>query len=89
MIDRANLGVVDQFNSWPRLSVPTPVKETFNDLVARLPQEVTVTVVDTGYHNAGWSYLEIEVKAPSFGRAVEEAERINMEVMTAFHLGAT
>lgn len=83
MIDRDNLGVVEA--DWPVISVPVPVKDHLQKLVGRLPPEVTARQVDKGYHNAGWSYLEIEIRAPSWGRAREEAERICQECMFEFH----
>lgn len=82
MIDRENLGIVGDW--WPIISIPVPVEDIYHKLVSRLAPEVQVSQVGTGYHNAGWQYIEIEVKAPSQGHAHEEAERMLCECMMEF-----
>ena len=77
-MDRLNLGVVH--NIWPRLSVPCPVKDFFWRKAKRLPPEIHVSKKGMGYHNAGWSYIEVEIQAPLYSRAVEIADDLGREV---------
>jgi hypothetical protein len=83
MINREELGVVEA--NWPVVSIPVPVEDYLRKLIGRLPPEVSARQVGKGYHVAGWAYLEIEIHAPSWGRAYEEAERICQECAFEFH----
>jgi len=85
MINREKLGVVA--SEWPTLSVPDPVQNTYERLVAHLPSDIQAHEIGRGYHNAGWGYTEIEVRAPTWSRAYDEAERIDMECSIALQLG--
>ena len=89
MVNRENLGVVGLADRWPTISIPNPVKATFQALTAHLPPEIQICELGQGYHNAGWSYTEVEVRAPTWSRASEEAERISMECSIALQLGET
>lgn len=83
MTDRTSLGVINSRN--PTFSVPCPVEDFFWKLARRLPQNVKINVIGKGYHNAGWSYLEVEVIAQSPARAWDEAERLSNELMEEYH----
>lgn len=70
---------------WPRFSVPRPVEEFYYRYIRHLPTDIEAKVVGRGYHNAGWAYLEVEVRAISFTKACEYADQIEQEVMMEFH----
>jgi hypothetical protein len=76
MANRATLMVGDY---WPIISVPNPVRETFRRHVARLPPEIQIRELGQGYHNAGWSYTEVKVKALTVAQAEEYADQILKE----------
>lgn len=86
MTDREHLGVVAVGLGWPRICVPNPVIDHYHDLASRLPADVAVHVVGQGYHNAGWSYSEIEIRALSLGTAHEVADRLLGECMMRYQL---
>jgi hypothetical protein len=76
MIDRENLGVIQNGLQWPIISIPDPVWDYIAKIISRLPTDVQCEVVGQGYHNAGWSYREVKVTARSHGRACEVAENL-------------
>ena len=80
MINREDLGAVDGGGGWPTISVPMPVLDGFRRLAARC-SDIETRDVGRGYHVAGWSYIEVEIRAVSLSRAWEEAERLNAENM--------
>ncbi len=83
MIHRESLGVVD-CGGWPTLSVPCPVETYFWRLIRRCEPDVKAVRVGKGYHNAGWAYIEVEIRALSISKAFEEAARVDAEVMAEF-----
>jgi len=85
MIARDMIGVVSG-DFWPRASIPCPVESYFWGKVARLPPEIEINVVGKGYHNAGWSYLEIECRAISVTKAEDVLNRLMEDVMCEFQL---